>query len=133
MVLDDLKVGKVYSFNTVSPQFLGTRIERAKLTAVTNTPGARFYTPVDQLYAQVYPSLPPGITKDINSRIWYVFEYQNGSTGVLCDQWIVESSLVLVESVGYRIYIPDASLGQGDMIKQALAGIGIYNPVISSE
>lgn len=133
MDLADIKVGNTYNFNTKSPQFIGSRITKAKLIAVTDTEGARNYAPVAQLYAQVYPSLPPGTVKDLPGRIWYIFRLQNGSNSVICDQWVVENSVELVQTVTYRIFIAEASLGQADAIKQALAGIGISNVNITTE
>lgn len=133
MRLDELKIDSIYSFNTYAPAILTPRIENAKLKLVTGTEFARRFEPIDQVYSRVFRSLPEGTPKSIDNRVWYVFTALNGSTIVMCDQWIVESTIEEIHTVSYRVFIPEMGLGKDTDILHALAGIGIHNAVVTTE
>lgn len=124
-------IGKVYTFNTKSPAFLGAVIERAKLKSIVDIDMARKLTTIDQLYAQIYPSLPPGTVNDVTAATYYVFEGQNKSQIIVADQWVVESSIQLIENVTIVVTMESAALSDADTVRLALSAAGIQNFVIS--
>lgn len=130
MTFDELVIGNTYTFTTHSPAFLGSVISRAKLQAIVNTDTARRFAEVDMIYASIFPTLPSGSVRNIQTRKWFLFKEQNGNLAVICDQWIVENTIELIETVTYTITIANAALGKAEQIKAALAGIGIIDPVI---
>lgn len=130
MTFDELAIGNTYSFTMASPSFLGSRLERLTLTTITNTGIARKFAEIDQLYNAIFPTLQGSPVRNIETRRWYIFTAMNGTTHVLCDQWIVENTIELIETVTYTITIPNAALGKADVIKAALTGIGLVDAVI---
>lgn len=123
----NLSIGKVYTFNTQSPAFLGAIIERAKLKSITDADNARKFAPIDQLHAQIYPSLPAGTPNDPNAAIYYVFEGQNKSTVVLAEHWINEPSIELIEHIEIGVTVTRASISDVEKIRIALSAAGIQD------
>lgn len=128
----NLSIGKVYTFNTQSPVFLGAVIERAKLSSIVDATTARKFAPIDQIFAQVYPSLPPGSPNDVNAAIYYVFEGLNKSVVVLAENWIVENSIQLIEHVSIRVDIPRMSLSDVEVVRRALSAANLKDFVITT-
>lgn len=122
-----MEIGKVYSFNTASKLYLGTSIRRAKLVSIMDADSARKFSPIDQLHAQIYPTLPRGTVNDANAYTYYAFKLENGSTTVLASNWIVENTIELVESINISIMISNATLGDVDRVRHALSAAGIQN------
>lgn len=129
----DLKIGQVYTFNTVSPAFLGAVIEQAKLKSITDAETARRFAPLDQIYAQVYPSLPEGTPFDVENTIYYLFEGQNGSAFIIAEPWIVESSLTVVQYTTISVVITKAELSDVQKIRAALIASGFTEFTIKTQ
>ncbi len=127
-----LEIGKVYTFNTLSPVFLGAVITRAKLKSIVDADTARRFAPIDQLHAQVYPTLPQGSPKDVNASIYYVFEGLNKSSVVLAASWIDMTSVEVIEHIDITIRIPQASLSDIEKARIALAAAGFKDFAIES-
>lgn len=131
MDIKDMQVGKVYSLTMVSPAIYGLRVVNAYLTAVANVEMARLVAPVDQQYAQIYPSLPNGTRYSVTDCKYYIFKQMNGEMIALADQWIVEGSVELIERVIYKVVVYDGELGDSSRINAALRAIGKSNFTIS--
>lgn len=127
----NFEIGKVYTFNTKSPVFLGAVIERAKLKSIVDIDVARTMAPIDQQWAQIYPSLPAGTPNAPSNAIYYVFEGLNKNRVVLADAWVVESSIQVIEHVTITATIPLASLNDVPVVRLALAAAGLKDFVIS--
>lgn len=125
MQFSDMKIGNVYSFSTYSTAFLGARITRAKLIGSVNAGMARKFSPIDQTYPQVFPTLPQGSVYDVDGQQYFLFEQQNGSTLVMAKQWINESSLEEIQSVNIVIRIEGADASAADKASRALKAAGI--------
>ena len=128
----NLNIGKVYSFNTKSPVFLGASIERAKLKSIVDADTARRFAPIDQLHAQIYPTLPTGTPNDVNASTYYIFEGMNKSTVVMSEDWIVESSIEIIEHVEITVMIPRASLSDIQKVRTALSAANIKDFAITT-
>lgn len=133
MDIKDMKVGKVYSLTMASPVIYGLRITNATLTAVANVDVARLVSPVDQQYAQIFPSLPDGTRYSVADCNYYIFKQLNGETIALADQWIVEGSVELIERVVYKVTVYDGELGDAARITAALRAIGKTNFVVNTD
>lgn len=125
MQFSDMKIGNVYSFSTYSTAFLGARITRAKLLGSVNASMARKFSPIDQTYPQVFPTLPQGTVYDIEGQEYFLFEQQNGSTLVMSMQWINEASLEEIQTVNIVIRIEGANGADADKASRALKAAGI--------
>ena len=128
----NLNIGKVYSFNTKSPVFLGASIERAKLKSIVDTDTARRFAPIDQLHAQIYPTLPTGTPNDVNASTYYIFEGMNKSTIVFSEDWIVESSIEVIEHIEIVVTVPRASLSDIQKVRTALSAANIKDFAITT-
>ena len=131
MLLKDLEVSSVYSFTTHSPAWLGAKIERAKFICKCDVNIARKLAPIDQLYAQVYPSLPHGSLFAPTTEVYYVFQQLNGDTVVFAGQWIIEASIEVINHVSYTITIPNGTEGMRHRIYMALRAVGITDFAIT--
>jgi len=125
-------LGVTYSFNTRSPVFLSARIERAKLKSIVDVDIARKFAPIDQMHAQVYPSLPPGTPNNPAATEYLVFEALNKSTIVFAKTWIEESSLQVIEYVSIHVEIPRANITDVELVRRALSAANIKDFVITS-
>lgn len=128
----DLEIGKVYTFNTRSAVFLGATIEHAKLKAVLDASTARKFAPIDQLHAQIYPTLPRGSSNDPNATQYYLFDGMNGSPIVIAETWIVESSIQIITHVSIRVDIPQATLSDVEVVRRALSAANVQNFAITT-
>lgn len=133
MLFNDLQIGHVYKFSTRSSAFLQTKINWAKLKSKCDISLARRLVPIDQTYAQIFPSLPPGTVYDIAGQTYYVFEQLNGAELVMAGQWIVEATLEEIIHVSYVVDIPNASEGDKDKIARALRAVGISDFSITNK
>ena len=127
-----LSIGKTYSFSTVSPVFLGSKIVNARLKSIADAETARKFAPIDQVWAQVYPTLPTGTVNDVNATVFYIFEGLNKSTVVMAQPWIVEDSLLLVEATTITATLSGASLNDVEKVRLALVACGFSNFVIQT-
>lgn len=119
-----LEIGKVYTFNTKSPVFLGAKHERVKLKSILDADTARKFAPIDQLHAQVYPTMPAGTPREIDASMYYVFEAPNRSQVVLSALWIEESSIEVIEHVDITVRMPQSSIGDIEKVRIALTASG---------
>lgn len=125
MLFSEMKIGSVYSFSTYSSTFIGARITRAKLLGLLNAATARKFAPIDQLYPQVFPTLPANSVFDVEAQTYYLLEQQNGSTIVLAGQWINETTLELIQNTLITVKIESGDAGISDKVSRALTAIGI--------
>ena len=133
MLFNDLQIGHVYKFSTRSSAFLSTKIAWAKLKSKCDITLARRLAPIDQTYAQIFPSLPPGTVYDLVGQTYYVFEQLNGADVVMAGQWIVETTLEEIIHVSYIVDIPNGAEGDKDKISRALRAVGITDFSITTK
>lgn len=124
MNIEEMVVGKVYSFAMRSPIIYGARIEKARLAAIGDIEVASLIAPVSQQYAQIYPALPSGTPYSASNCKYYIFKQLNGETIAIADQWMVEGSVEEIVRIVYSVKIYDGNLGDVSKIKAALAAIG---------
>ena len=129
----NFSIRMVYTFNTLSPVFLGAKVVRARLTSIVDADTARKFAPIDQLHAQIYPTLPEGSPKDVSASTYYIFEGQNSSVIVLAESWIDSSSIELIENVNIVVKVSSASLSDVDKVRIALSAADIKDFVITVE
>ena len=129
----EFEIGKVYTFNTLSPVFLGAVIVRAKFKSKMDADTARRFAPIDQLHAQIYPSLPEGSPRDVNASLYYVFEGQNKTTIVLAESWIDMNSIEVIEHIDIKVHVARASLSDVEKVRVALSAAGIQDLVITTQ
>ena len=132
MNIADMQVGSIYSFTMQSPVIHGSRIQKAKLTAIADFALATVLSPVEQQYVQIYPVLPQGTPYSPETCKYYVFTQLNGERIVIADQWIVDGSVEEISQITYRITIHDGSLGDTTKIRAALTAIGKTDFTIES-
>lgn len=125
MLFSEMKIENVYTFSTYSAAFLGSKVTRAKLLGVVNAATARKFSPIDQIYPQVFTTLPANAVYDVESQKYCLFEQQNGGTLVMAEQWINESTLEEIVNVSLIVKIETGDAGTADKVSQALHAAGI--------
>ena len=120
----ELKVGKTYSLSTKVPAIFGASLKKLKFEAATNYDLAKQLEVVDQVYSQVYPSLPAPKVYAPKNETYYVFRQLNGTRIILAETWIVESSITEISSIPIQIQIADGKTGDIQRIKTALTALG---------
>lgn len=121
------QLNKTYTFSTTAPALLGTMVKNAKLTSIMDYESARKYDEIDLKYRNIYPLLPVGTPDQVRSCVFYKFKAENGSTVVLADQWINESSVELIEAINIRINVTDISIEDITRIRDTLLSLGYQN------
>ena len=127
------EIGKVYTFNTVSPVFLGAVVKRATLKSIVDSDIARRFAPIDQLHAQIYPTLPVGSSKSPNTAVYYLFSGENKSTIVLSSEWVDHSSIEVIEHIDLTVRLPQSSLDDIEKIRIALTAAGLKDFTITAD
>lgn len=124
MLIMSLKVGLTYSLSTSAPAIFGSEMKKMKFEAAVSFDLANMITPIEQLYAQVYPSLPEPKHYGPKNETYYVFTQLNGTRIVLAESWIIESSIVETSAIPIRIDIADGKVGDIQRITNALQSLG---------
>lgn len=128
----DFEISKVYTFNTLAPLFLGSKIEHATFKGKVDAALARRLAPIDQLHAQIHPTLPAGSPVSADASEYYVFKGQNNSEIVMASAWIDMSSIAVISYVNINISITNGSLADVEKARMALSAAGLYDFVITT-
>lgn len=128
----DWKIGLTYSFGTVSPTYIGARIENATLKSIADYDTARLIQPIDQVFMQIYPTLPTGSPRDPKKYMYYIFQLSNGDRVALAENWINEPSIEVVNFITIQVEITEANLSDIERVRQALPAIGIQKFTITT-
>lgn len=123
----NLAIGKTYSFNTAAPSILGTIIKNAKLLAIFDYSTATTLDNVDLKFRAIYPLLPAGTPDSAESCIYYFFKSESGEKVVFADQWIVESTVEIIEHINFQVTFTDTSIGDISRVRDAINALGYTN------
>ena len=123
----DLKIGKSYTFLTNAPSVLGAEVKNAKLLAIFDYSTAITYEGIDLKFRTIYPLLPAGTPDDPSSCIYYRFLSESGEKIIVADQWIIESSVEVVEHITFKVTFEDASLSDISRVRDAVNALGFTN------
>lgn len=132
MNIEEMRPGRIYTFQTHSPVFLGATVKNAKLIGSGNLALAKTIAPIEQIYAAVFPSLPEGEYYSPEEQVYYIFEEMNGDRRALAGQWIVQGSVeeYTVSKLTITIFDNNADVNKAS---RALRAAGFVNIKIKSE
>jgi hypothetical protein len=127
----DLKIGSVYSFDTVAPALLGTRRERVRLASVMNYDYARRHDALDLKHRQLYPLLPENTPDAPETFVYYLFETESKESFIMAQPWIVESTIQEINSINILVRIYDGTMEDIPSIRDALNAVGLTDFTIN--
>ncbi len=120
----DLRIGKVYTFNTLAPALLGISIKNAKLIGIVDYNTALTYDSVNLRYRAIYPLLPAGTPDQPEACIYYRFQSESGEKIVLADQWIDSTTVEVIEHITIQATFTNVSVSDISRIRDALNALG---------
>jgi hypothetical protein len=126
----DFHVGKVYSFNTAAPSLLGASIKNAKMLGKFDYSTALMFDNIDLKYRTIYPLLPTGTPDDPNTAVYYRFLSESGEKIIICHQWVVDSTVEIIEHINFTVRFVDTSTGDIKRVRDALNALGYTNYTI---
>lgn len=96
MLLEQLRTNNRYNFRLHASALLGSEIKRATLVATSNLAIASAIDPgLAAKHAQVWPSLPAGVSKDPAKLTYLILTTEANQTVVVAYNWVIESSIEL--------------------------------------
>ena len=122
------QIGKKYNFTTVAPVTLGATYKNMKVKAMVDFDTAIKFEDVVTVRQKIIQET--GLTLLKPTDVLYImFENIDGKKVILAQDWIVQSSIVLVEKINVVIKINDISTEDVPAIKDVLVAMG-YTPEI---
>lgn len=122
------QIGKKYNFTTVAAVTLGATYKNMKVKAMVDFDTAIKFEDVVTVRQKIIQET--GLTLLKPTDVLYImFENIDGKTVILAQDWIVQSSIVLVEKINVVIKIIDISTEDVPSIKDVLVAMG-YTPEI---
>lgn len=125
-------IAKTYSFSTLAPAILGTRINNATLVGIVDYRTALTMLNVDLIHRQVFPLLPAGTVNNTKNYIYYVFSAEGGAPFVMASVWIEEATIEIVENITISISVPHTTLSDVQRIRDTLNLMGYTGFTIAS-
>jgi hypothetical protein len=123
----DLKIGKVYTFQTTAPAILGTSVKNARLMGMLDYATASGYEMIDLKYRSIYPLLPPGTPDTPELSVYYRFQSESGEKIILADIWIQESTVEIVDHIDFQVIFTRADISDITKVKNAINALGYMN------
>jgi len=127
----DLKIGKVFTFDTNADAILGTSVINAKLIAICDYSTALTYENIDLKFRTIYPLLPIGTPDAPEACEYFIFKSESNQVFVLADQWINMGSIVVVDNIKIQVMLNTASVSDITVIRDALNSYGFINYTIT--
>ena len=124
ITVNELRIGKTYTFNTVAPGILGVKNERVKLKSVMDFQSALAYERVDIKHRQVQPYMPSGSSVNPEDYIYFLFETEAKGTIVVSSGWIDFNSITEVSTVKAEILIQVENISDIDHLRDLLNAAG---------
>lgn len=121
------QIGKSYTFLTNAPSVLGAEIKNAKLLGLFDYSTAITYENINLKFRTIYPLLPAGTPDDPASCIYYRFLSESGEKIIIADQWIIESSIEVVEHISFKVVFENTSLQDISRVRDAVNALGFTN------
>ena len=124
---DNFQLNKIFTFNTRAPAILGSQLKNAKLVAISDYETALKSINVDLLFRQIYPVLPVNTPNQPTLCTYYHFIAESGERVVLADVWIDLTTVAIINHVNLQISLPQASLSDIPVVRDALNALGFTN------
>lgn len=113
---------KRYNFITIAPAILGGRYSNMRVISILNAQEANKYRDIYTLHEQVKASLENNI--QVSDLTYIVFEDMAGTKLVLPNEYIVQDSIILVDSIKILIEVPDANTEDLSILREKLKELG---------
>jgi len=118
------QINKRYNFSCHASAILGASYSNVKVISILDYKSALKLRELNSIQRQVYPSLPIGTPSDQRSYTYYVFELDNGKTIVLAYNWIIEASIVMVQSLDMIVKVFNITDSDVELVRGQLRRLG---------
>lgn len=126
------QIGTAYNFATLAPAILGSQFNNATLTAIINHDVAAKFENIDQQAQIVYPALPQGTPKDPTSYVYLIFTTSAGTTVILANVWINETTIVVSTTATINVVVSNVTTADVTVIRNMLLNAGYTSITITT-
>lgn len=124
----------VYTFETLAPAILGSKIELVRYMGMIDYDLAITYEPnLANRYREIYPVLPHGTPDTPKILSYHCFETRTKSRLYFCEQWIKEDSIAEVAALDISITIANKTPADVQRIAELMKGAGYPTAVITAK
>jgi hypothetical protein len=114
---------KQYDFEVYAPAILGASLFRGmKLISTMSYLDAVERENIDQIYRQVYPTLPVGTPNTPELTNYFRFITPSGEKKIIAEQWIVPETLTETKGIGFMVEFTNKKLEDVERIRRLLVG-----------
>lgn len=118
------EINKRYNFSCHASAILGASYSNVKVISILDYKSALKLREVNSIQRQVYPSLPIGTPADQRAYTYIQFEMDNGTTMVLAYNWIIEDSIILVQSLDMLVKVYNITDSDVELVRGQLRRLG---------
>lgn len=130
--LKQLEVKKIYSFDTQSPEVLGTRMNNVMCIGVLSAQDAiAGGLDVISFHERMRPHLPNGYNNDPMTMVYVKIKATDGKETIIAMDWINLDTLKETNPTRALVEINDVSISDAEIIRRALAIQGYTDVNIS--
>lgn len=121
----NFKIGATYNFQVYKPSVLRSNYKGVVCRAVLDYDTARRFGDLEGIQAQVADSLPANAPRQLSKYVFIRVEFTDGTTAVLATAWIIDASVVEVDTVSGTAVFKLDSGADLDKVRQMFVRAGI--------
>jgi len=125
----DFSIGKKYNFTTIAPVTLGATYKNMKVKAIVDFDTAIKFEDVVTIRQKIIQETGATLLKP-RDVLYIIFQNVDGKTVILAQDWIVSSSIVLVEKINATIKLEDITTEDIPNIKDVLVAMGFKPEIV---
>jgi hypothetical protein len=117
-------LNRLYNFTTYAPALFSDAFKQMRVIGIVGYNTAKQHSNVDVLQRQIFPLLPAGTPDRTADYTYLLFESSAGIKSVLAYPWIIENSIVEVESINLSVSVFDIDDTDMNKIRDVLNSMG---------
>lgn len=125
------QINKVYNFNTLAPDILGSRYEGFKVKSMMTAEEAMKYRDIYTLHQNLVPAIT-GLPINAGDCVFMLLESKDKETTILAIEYIDPASITLVETINIRVELLDVSTDDLAVVTSRFKELGYTNMVVST-
>ncbi len=127
----EFAVRKVYSFDVYPAAVLGTGFKKVTVQAVLDYQSAQGFDDIEAIHSNIKAWLPEAIRERPQDFDYLLLRTEDGVNTVIGIPWIIEDSVVLVESLKAQVMIEDVGSADIERIRACLTQNGFNKIAIT--
>lgn len=125
------RINKVYNFNTLAPNILGSYYSLMKVKSILSADKAAKIEDVYNLNSKLV-SVIPGLSNDPSDNEYILFENSDGTERIFAYEWLNEETITEATNTNIKVTIANRDTTDVAVIKQALIALGYTNLEITT-